>query len=173
MGRRVAADGARERNKKQIGTRSPKAFAYFSPNKTELNFPGGRLPCGYLSGHRRRRSVWSPARPVDLASKRENTPTTASAAIRSASRATFSCQQEEGVDQQEAVIRVGLQKMAAVFITAAKIVEIQHSLPGSMVCPGADAGAAKDKQFFHFRRGYQKGVQVVVEFVLCLVMAGY
>ncbi|VDL90146.1 unnamed protein product [Schistocephalus solidus] len=51
---------------------------------------------------------------------------------------------EEGVGQQETVFRTRAQKKEAVIVTATETVGTQHSLPGSVVRPGADIEVTKD-----------------------------
>ncbi|BHF64259.1 hypothetical protein SprV_0200726000 [Sparganum proliferum] len=50
---------------------------------------------------------------------------------------------------------------------------IQHSSPGSMVCADADVEVTKDNRLLCLRHRRQECVQVIVEFVHRLFMAGY
>ncbi|VDM04887.1 unnamed protein product [Schistocephalus solidus] len=49
----------------------------------------------------------------------------------------------EGVDQQEAMSRAGLQKIEAVIVTAAETMGTEHSLPGNVVCPDTGVEVTK------------------------------
>ncbi|BHF64195.1 hypothetical protein SprV_0200719400 [Sparganum proliferum] len=80
---------------------------------------------------------------------------------------------EEGVGRDEPVFCSGSQEEQAIVIKAAGTMGTQNSPPDIMVCANAGVEVTKGNQLSPLRHRRQEGVWVLVEFVPCLLGAGY